>query len=154
MSFSMCIHPTILFAQSTPAADMSTRTTSGNGTSISVSATVAIQISNETLQAKEGLLRSAIITFLNSGPNLLKATPTDTPAMNSKISNQINNVTQIVEGLEATNAIIGVEINKALKTLILSLEQPKQSKAITIGTTSTCKPSGQSIACENVVKIK
>ena len=42
--------------------------------------------------------------------------------------------------LEATNAIIGVEVSKALKTLVMSSDKPNQNEIVTIQTSSTCKP--------------
>ncbi len=134
----------------------SSKTISDNvNSAVSVSASVTVQVGNQTLKAKDGMLRSSIINFLSSGPNVLKTPETDQPNVKSKIVNQINNVTQNVQGLEATNAIIGVEVSKALKTLVASSDKPNQNEIVTIQTSSTCKPlTVKSISCENTVTIK
>ncbi len=114
-----------------------------------------MQVSNQSLKTKDGMLRSSVINFLNSGPNVLKTPETAQPDVKSKIVNQINNDTQSVEGSEATNAIIGVEVTKALKSLVSSSDKPNQSSIVTIQTSSTCKPlTVKSISCENTVTIK
>lgn len=131
-------------------------TTAGNENSVvSVNAGVKVQVTNSSLKTKDGMLRSAVISFLNSGPNVLKTSATDQPAIQTKITNSINNDTQSVEGIEATNAIIGVEITKALKTVVSGSNKPDQSALVGIETTSTCKPSvGTSIACQATVTIR
>ena len=149
LSISIWHFPAGIYAQS------QSLNSSDNGKSIvSVSASVTVQVSNESLKAKDSMLKSSIIGFLNSGPNVLKTAQTDQPNVKSKISNAINNATQDIQGIEATNAIIGVEISKALKSLVSS-SQPNQSALVTIQTSSTCKPSGAvSISCQNTVNIK
>ena len=80
-------------------ASSSSKTTPDNQNSVvSVSASVTVQVGNQTLKAKDGMLRSSIINFLSSGPNVLKTPETDQPDVKSKIVNQINNVTQNVQG--------------------------------------------------------
>ena len=112
-------------------------------------------MSNETLDIKEKMLRSAVSSFLNSGQNVLKTSDSDVPIVKTKISNQINNVIQNVEGTEATNAIIGVEIGKALETVISPTAQKSHAGGITVMTSSTCKPAAvKSISCDNIVTIK
>lgn len=122
---------------------------------VSVSASVTVQVTNESLKAKDGMLRSSVFGFLNSGAGILKTSVSDQPTIKTKISNQVNNATQSVEGAEATNAIIGVEISKALRTVVSSSDKPNQTASVTIETTSKCKPVQiGSILCENSVKIK
>lgn len=130
--------------------------TSDNGSNVvSVSASVTVQVSNDSLKAKDAMLRSSVVGFLNSGPNVLKTTETTQPIIKSKIANQINNDTQIMQGIEATNAIIGVEISKALKSVVSSSDKPNGSAIVTIQTSSTCKPTSvKSISCDNTVTIK
>ena len=83
---------------------------------------------------------------------LLKASDADIPVVKTKITNRVNNAVQDVEGIEATKAIIGVEITKALKSKIPS---SNQSVIVTIDTSSTCKPSNiKLISCQNSVTIK
>lgn len=134
----------------------SSKTTTDNGNSVvSVSASVTVQVANQSLKTKDGMLRSSVISFLNSGPNVLKTPETDPPDVKTKIINQINNDTQSVQGLEATNAIIGVEVSKALKSLVSTSDKPNQNAIVTIQTSSTCKPlSVKSITCDNTVTIK
>ena len=120
---------------------------------VKVSSSVAVDVSNSTLKIKDGMLRSAVSSFLNSGPNVLKTSVTNQPLVKTKIDNKINNVTQSVQGAEATNAIIGVEVSKALKTLVLSFGN--STGVVTVDTSSTCKPSAsKSISCDNTVTIK
>ena len=136
-----------------PANTSSTLTSGGN--EVTVSATASVQVSNATLETKDRLLKNAILDLLTSGPNMLKATPTEQPAVKTKITNQVSNTTQSVEGIEATNAIVGVELTKALKNLVLSTSQPNQTSMVTIITSSTCKPSSVNlISCENTVNLK
>lgn len=141
-----------VYAQMQPTAPISNKTFS-NGTSlVSVSASVKIQVSNATLDIKEKMLRTAVSTFLNSGQNVLKTSASDLPIVKTKIANQINNATQSVEGTEATNAIIGVEVGKALKTVI---SPTTHTGFLTVMTSSTCKPAAsKSISCDNIITIK
>lgn len=131
-------------------------TISDNGNSVvSVSTSVTVQVSNASLKTKDAMLKSSVTNFLNSGPNVLKTPQTSQPEVRSKISNEVNNQTQEIQGIEATNAIIGVEIGKALKTVVSSIRDSNQSALVTIQTSSTCKPLGtSSISCQNTVKIK
>jgi hypothetical protein len=97
------------------------------------------------------MLRSAVISFLNSGANALKIPEEVATAIKTKIANQISNMTQNVEGSEATNAIVGVEITKALKNLVSS----KSSGTVTVDASSNCKALTDNIfSCDNTVSIK
>lgn len=144
----------VSYVQAQLSPNMGSKIKSGNATSVLVSSSVSVPVSNETLKSKEGLLRSAVINFLNSGPNVLKSSPTDQPAVKSKIANQISKDTQNVEGIEATNAIIGVEVAKALKQLISAGTDPNQTSVISIDTTSKCTPTNTLISCDNSVTIR
>ena len=122
---------------------------------VTVSSSVTVDVHNQTIKTKEATLKSAVIGFLNSGPNVLKTSDGYQVGTKTKISNQINNSTQSVEGIEATNAIIGVEIGKALKSTVARGSQSNQSDTITVATSSTCKPvADKSIACDNIITIK
>jgi hypothetical protein len=154
LSLCMSYFSVSTYGQSQEIANSSSKTTSDNSV-ISVSASVTVQVSNESLKSKEGMLRSSVISFLNSGPNVLKTPESNQPDVKTKIVNQINNDTQSVQGLEATNAIIGVEVSKALRSLVSSSDKPNQNAIVTIQTSSTCKPLAiKSISCENTVTIK
>ena len=146
------------YAQSKPDIGSLAQNSIGVGAGnnvVSVSASVSVQVSNETIKAKESMLRSAVVNFLTSGPNVLKTSESDLPNIKTKVVNQINNATQSIEGSEATNAIVGVEISKALKTIVASTGKPAPIKPVTIQTSSTCKPSTVNLlACDNVVTIK
>lgn len=146
------------YAQSKTATGSFVQNSSGvvaGNNIVSVSASVSVQVSNETIKTKESMLRSAVVNFLTSGPNVLKTSETDLPNIKTKVVNQVNNDTQSIEGSEATNAIVGVEVSKALKTIVASTEKSAPIKSVTIQTSSTCKPSAvKSIACDNVVTIK
>jgi hypothetical protein len=143
-----------IYGQSQNLTTSSFKTTSDNVNEIvSFSASITLQVSNETLKPREGVLKSAVVTFLNSGPNVFKAN--DQAIVKTEIVNQINNATQSVQGTEATNAIIGVEITKALKTLITFENQSSQNPMITVEASSTCKPSAEELlSCENAIGIK
>ena len=127
----------------------------GNATTmVSVIANVTVPLSNDTLKKSEGMLKSAVASFLNSGSNTLKKADSDQPFVKTVIINKINNVTQNVQGTEATNAIIGVEISKSLKTIVSPSNKLNQTGMATIETSSKCKPSADKpISCENLVII-
>lgn len=145
----------LINAQTKPGGGISSSGITDASSVVSVSSSVTVQVSNETLKIKDGMLRSAVGNFLNSGPNVLKTTETDQPQVKSKISNEINNDTQNVQGIEATNAIIGVEVSKALRTAVSNSEKPGQAAIVTIQTSSTCKPfTVKAISCDNTVTIK
>jgi hypothetical protein len=128
---------------------------SANETSIKVNANVVAQVSNETMKDKEGFLKSAVTSFLNSGPNVLKTLPTEQPTVKTSILNFINNDTQNVEGVEATNAIIGVELGKAIKTIVSTSTKSNQTGTVTVVTSSSCAPSSENVlSCANVVNIR
>lgn len=155
MSVIMCNLPIPLYAQSQSIQDSSTKTTSSNQNNlVKVSSSFAVEVTNQTLKTKEGMLRNAVIGFLTSGPNVLKLSPTDQTVVKTKIVNQIANATQNVEGIEATNVVIGVEVSKALRTIVSSFKGPNQSSTVAIETYSTCKPSAKLISCENTVTLK
>ncbi len=114
-----------------------------------------MDVNNETLKAKTSMLWEAVVSFLKSGPNLLKTSAVSDPVVKTKISNKINNDSQSVEGVEATNAILSVEITKALKSVNSSSFPTKQPGIVIIETTSLCNPSDvNSISCQNSVVIK
>jgi hypothetical protein len=121
---------------------------------VKVSATANVDVSNSTLDAKDKMLRTAVTGFLTFGPNVLKANPSDQPVVKTKIFNKLTNTTQTVEGIEATNAVIAVEITKALEGSIASSVKANQSSIVTLETTSTCNPINLEISCENSVSIK
>ena len=150
---TMCfLHPTLVSGQS---PTNSTNKVSEIGNQITVNATLSIQVSNLTLDTKDRMLRSAVIGFVTSGPNVLKTTPTEQPLVRTKITNQVTKAIQSLEGIEATNAIIGVEISKAIKGLISSTNDPNQTKIVNVETSSTCKPEAtKSLSCENNIVIK
>ena len=140
---------------SQPTAAVSNKTSSNGTGVVSVSASVVMQVSNQTLDIKEKMLRAAVSSFLKSGQDVLKTSDSDLPIVKTKIANQINNAIQNVEGAEATNAIIGVEIGKALETVISPTAQKSHADIITVMTSSTCKPAAvKSISCDNIVTIK
>lgn len=121
---------------------------------VSVNSKVSVQVRNETLQVKEKMLRSAVFSFLNSGPTILKTSESDQLITKTKVVNQINNATQSVEGIEASNAIIGVEIGKALRTLVSSQNNSTNIGTIILGISSTCKPaSALVVSCDNTISI-
>lgn len=141
--------------QSQPTVAVSNKTGSNGSGVVSVSTSVVIQVSNETQDIKEKMLKTAVGNFLNSGQNVLKTSDSDLPIVKTKITNQINNAIQNVEGTEATNAIIGVEIGKALETVISPTAPKGHAGVITVMTSSTCKPAAvKSISCDNLVTIK
>ncbi len=144
-----------VYGQSQLTSDTS-KVFSGNGTNIaSVSASVAVQVSNETLKTKETMLRGAVVNFLNSGPNILKTSSDDQPMVKTKITNDVNKATQNVEGIEATNAVINVEISKALRTTVSSPNQQSQPSIVTVQTSSKCTLSNSNLtSCVNTVTIK
>lgn len=121
-------------------------------TVISVNSSITAEVTNETLKAKNDILRSAVFNLLNSGPNILKTPGGDQPPIKTKIINRINNDSQNVEGIEASNAIIGVEINKALKSITSALDKSIQDGIVTIETSSICNPV-KSISCVNLVTL-
>ena len=73
------------------------------------------------------MLKSAVLDFLNSGPNVLKSSDNTKVIIKTQIMNQISNDTQSVQGVEATNAIMGVEIGKALADIVSSPSKGRNS---------------------------
>lgn len=127
---------------------------SNKARSSSITSSITMDLSNDTLKSKTSMLWEAVVGFLKSGPNLLKTSASD-PIVKTKITNKINNDSQSVEGVEATNAILSVEITKALRSVNSSSFVAKQTGIVTIETTSLCKPSDvKSISCQNNVVIK
>jgi hypothetical protein len=146
------LHPSLVNGQSPTT---SANNVSEIGNQITVNATLSIQVSNSTLDTKDKLLRSAVIGFVTSGPNVLKTTPTEQPIVRTKITNQVTKAIQSLEGIEATNAIIGVEISKAIKSLISSSNDSNQIKIVNVESSSTCKPEAtKSLSCVNDIVIK
>lgn len=156
LSISITYPITGVNAQSESSANFSSKIASDNASAgVTVSATASIAVSNATLTTKDKMLRNAVIGFLISGPNVLKITPTDEPVVQTKITNKINNTTQSVQGMEATNAIIGVEVSKALHSLISSSGKLNQTAILVVETSSKCKPSQVNlILCENTVTLR
>ena len=121
---------------------------------ISVNASITVDVSNDTYKAKSAMLTSAVTNFLNSGPNVLKTDPSSKALVQSKILNQFVNNTQTLEGTEATNAIIGVEINKAMRSVISSLSNSNQTSTVRIDTFTRCMTLALGTSCSNTIMIK
>lgn len=152
LSLFFCPFPTTIYAQSESREDSSSRTTGAANDVVSVSASITVQVANETLKLKEGTVRSAIVGLFNSGLGILKTSDSDQPISKTKITNQISNTTQSVEGTEATYAVIGVEISKAFKSVISS---SNNTGSVTLELSSTCKPAGVKMtSCDNSLDIK
>jgi hypothetical protein len=151
---TICIlHITQIYAQSQSTTNLKTESANEKN-ALSVSASLTVEVRNETLVAKTNLLRTAVSGFLAAGPGIFKSTDSGEPVIKTKIANKINNSTQNVEGTDASYAILGVEINKALRTVISSSTQPNQTAIVKIETSSTCKPSGPTtITCGNTVTL-
>jgi hypothetical protein len=142
-------------AQSFGNENNSSTTSENRNSGVSVGANLTVEVNNDSLSAKNKMLGTAIIGFLSSGPTILKTPNTPQPIVNTRINNQINDTTQSLEGVEATNAIIGVEINKALKSVNSSSHNLNQTGVVTVEISSTCEPSGvKLISCNNVITIK
>jgi hypothetical protein len=140
-----------------PGSAVSVSSNSSNnlpGSAVSVSSTVSIQVSNITIKTDEATLKSAITGFLNSGPSIFKTSESYQLNASTQISNEIDGTKHTVQGMEATNAIVGVELSKGLRNLVSSVPQ-NQTNTITVGTSSACKPSAPNIiSCANEVVIK
>jgi hypothetical protein len=135
-----------------PSASNSSNATQGSD-SAAVSATLNVQVKNATSETEDRMLRNSIIGFLTSGPNVLKSIPNEQAVVKTNIMNEISNTTQSVEGVEATNAIVGVELTKAIKSLI-SKSDPSQGAIIVVSTTSSCKVASSGLICDNAVTLK
>jgi hypothetical protein len=155
-SLSISHFPETIYAQSQSAEDSSSGTTPSDGNNmVSVTASITMQVSNETAKVREGVLRSAVVGLFNSGVGILKTSDSTELITKTKITNQINNTTQSVEGIEATNAVIGVEISKALRSVVSLLNNTGQTDTISLDISSACKPAGVKVtSCENSVIIK
>jgi hypothetical protein len=152
ISYSFAING--IYAQIKPTTTNQTAVPSSGSTAAASSVTVTVPVSNQTITTTEGKLRSAVVSSLNAGPNVLKTSENAQANTKSKITNQINNATQIVEGIEATNAIVGVEIGKSLRSVISENSQKTQAPLVTVTTSSSCKPAGTTVSCENTISIK
>lgn len=141
--------PPLGYAQLQPIA------TSASGKDlVSVNATVTLDVGNDTYKTRTGILTSAVVNFLKSGPNILTMSGSINTVVKTQIVNQINNSTQSLEGTEATNAIVGVEIGGAIKSLISSLDKPNQTAIVSIDIFTKCAPLGSSANCFNNIMIK
>lgn len=84
----------MIYAQSDFIKDDSSITTSRVGNNVvSVAANIAIQVSNETLKAKEGSTRAAVAGLFNPGVNTLKTLSSGESITKTKVINHINNTT-------------------------------------------------------------
>jgi hypothetical protein len=135
--------------QPTPMANIS-----APAASVSVSSSLSVPVDNQTIKANEGTLRSGILGFLNSAPNILKTSSSFQPLTKTKITNEINNTTQIVEGADATNAIVGVELGRALRTVVDSSDTQDGGGPVVVTTSSSCTPIAGPLTCNNTVVIK
>ena len=117
--------PSLGFAQIQPNSTFAT--SAGVKNLVSVNASITLDLSNETAKERTGILTSAVGNYLKSGPNTLTMSATINPGVKTAIVNQITNSTQSLEGTEATNAILGVEIGGAIKTIVSSLDKPNQT---------------------------
>lgn len=114
---------------------------------------IAVPVMSETIDNKGGVLTSSIMAFLNLGPDVLNGPDNDLPKVKTKIDNEVNNVTQTIEGTKSINGLMGVEISKALAKIV-SLLAPNQTDIINIVTISICKPSAaKSDSCDNADQI-
>ena len=141
VSFFFLSFQATIYAQLKSAGNSSTPVTPGNVKNIaSISSTITLNVSNETLKVRESTLKSAVVNLLNSVPNILKTSDSDQAVTKTKITNQRNNSTQNVEGREASNAIVAVEITKALRTIISTTNKPMQTGIVTLTETSASTP--------------
>ena len=155
LAISVCISPVGIYAQSQLTPNPQSKMISASGSSVvTVSLSVTVPVSNQTIKTNEGTLKSAIIGLLNSGPNIFKTSDNFQVSTKTKIANQINNATQNVEGIEATNAIVGVEIGKALRSVISPTSKQNYTALITVMASSTCKPASGAISCDNAISMK
>jgi hypothetical protein len=154
LSLTLWHLPATSYAQLQIPTNTSKTTPVEKNISVSVSSTVTLPVTNQSFRTNQGTLKSAAIDLINAGPNVLKTSDENKITMQTKITNQINNDTQVVQGVEATNAILGVEINKGL-THIVSATNQTQGGIVTLQISSTCKPSAaNSIICDNTLVIK
>jgi hypothetical protein len=114
-----------------------------------INAGLTLQAANETINS--AVLSPAINSLLNLGPFVFKTSDSQQFSMKTKIENQVNNVTQNIEGTDAAYAVVGINIVNALKTLVNSMDQHQ----VTIHVTTTCKSMTiANTTCNNVVQIK
>jgi len=125
--------------------------TTGNSTlpnSSQIHAGLILKATNETVNA---VLSPAVNSLLNLGPFVFKISDKDQIVMKTKIDNQVNNVTQNVEGTSSAYAVVGIELGKALKTVSTS----NDSQSVTVNVTTSCKSMTVVLtSCNNVVQIK
>lgn len=112
LSFSVWYSAEVIYAQSQSSTNLSENAV------VSVNSSITLQANNETLKMNQAALKSVVLGFLTSGPSILKTLDGNQFIITTKINNQINNTTQIVEGLEARNVIIGVRMPMPLKMLL------------------------------------
>ena len=138
-------------AQDLLPEDSSSTTTYGKENAIVyLNSSITLPIISETINTKGGVLTSSVMAFLNLGPDVLKGADNDLPNVKTKINNEVNNVTQIVMGAKSTNAVMQVEISKALASIV-ALLGADETDIITINAISICKTYA---ACDNAVTIK
>jgi hypothetical protein len=122
---------------------------------VSLNASIRVEVDNQSLKTKNVMLGSAVVALLSTGQAVLKTPDSSQPIVKTQINNQINNSTQSVEGTEATNAILGIELLKALNTVNSSSYNQNEPGVITVDTSSTCEPSVMDlISCDNSIIMK
>ena len=88
--------------------DAGAQTSTGNNTlaSSDINAGLTLQATNETINS--AVLSPAINSLLNLGPFVFKTSESQEFIMNTKIENQVNNVTQNTEGTDAAYAVVAL----------------------------------------------
>ena len=109
LSFFILYFQGTVYAQLQYAGNSSTYMTPATVNNIaSVSPSITVQGSNETLKVKEATLKNSAVDLLNGANDVLKTSDSDQVVTKTNI-NQKNNSRQNVESKEATNPTIEVE---------------------------------------------
>ena len=115
-----------------------------------------IKANKDRMKAKQSSITSSLASLLMAVTRLAKDNINDTVNITAKISNQINtnNETQLLEGIDTINLVIGAEISKAIKT-ISDTNNDTQQLTLTIDTAIRCDntSSPRIVECEDTTLI-
>lgn len=129
----------LVATQSQFSVDDNTVMTSENKAKmILANSSISLKVRNDTQATDYGRLKDTVISFLNLHSGITMTSDCEDARVKTTISNEINDEIQYLEGSETANAIVGVEITKALKSLVSS-DGTIETVSVTIKLSSSCE---------------
>jgi len=114
----------------------------------------SIRGNKDAIKAKQLTIITLALTDIDNTLPIVPGTINDTVKISAEISNQINNKTQVLQGVYAIRGLIGAEISKAIKT-ISDTNNDTQQLTLTIDTAIRCDntSSPRIVECEDTTLI-